>query len=426
MTITGHKGTALGPLTTAWTMPEDCKVNIVLCSTCDEGFRGQQCVVSNGEGRAEDHTRCWPPATAAAGSPQWPFMGWGYYSPGISCPVGYTTACTAEHGGRSEWAHQFTLVPGETAIGCCPVGYRCDNRNGNTCVADADRGHTTVVTTGSCVNGRMVNVGPATLPDLVTFTATDGSSEGQVVTRTRDMVLLAPMYQLNFKASDLPQATGTTDSTTSLPTTTPPPRTDANGSTITSGTNPGAASSNDALAESSSSAGLSVGATAGIAVGAAVSALLLAFLAWYLWQRRQKRARELEQQQAYGDFNPDGLPPGAPSTATYLPGSTGASHEVEGSWPADQKLPSSHPYANYAGYYVPPPAAPGGGPPPSELYAGYDGAEVYAQVPQELGANGLDRAELESVNVRATPVSATTGAGTNRIGGGRNSRSWGS
>ncbi|KAL1838749.1 hypothetical protein VTJ49DRAFT_2247 [Mycothermus thermophilus] len=460
MTITGHKGTALGPLTTAWSMPEDCKVNVVLCPTCDEGFRGQQCVVSNGEARAEDHTRCWPPVTAAAGSPQWPFMGWGYYSPGISCPVGYTTACTAEYGGRSEWAHQFTLVPGETAIGCCPVGYRCDNRNGNTCVADADRGHTTVITTGSCVDGRMVNVGPATLPDLVTFTATDGNSEGQVVTRTRDMVLLAPMYQLNFKASDLPRATGkssptttsrtdstdnaidgkdasetddsadTTESTSSRPTITPPPRTDANGNTITSDTsntntlnpNPNAANSNsnsaETTTESSNSTGLSIGATAGIAVGAAIFSLLLAFLAWYFWQKRQKRALELQlqqqqqqqqQQQPYGDYNPDG----ALSTTTYkYPGPPGPSHEVEGSWPPDQKLP----YANYTGYYIPPTAPPGGGPPPSELYGGYEGAEVYAQVPQELGADGLDRAELESVVVGASPVSATTETGTGTIG----------
>jgi hypothetical protein len=124
MTITGHKGTALGPLTTAWKMPDECSVNIVNCATCGEGFRGQQCVLREGEARAEDHTRCWPPATPGAGSPSWPFMGWGYYSPGVSCPVGYTAACTAEYGGRSEWAHQFTLVPGETAIGCCPM-YVC-------------------------------------------------------------------------------------------------------------------------------------------------------------------------------------------------------------------------------------------------------------------------------------------------------------
>jgi hypothetical protein len=115
------KGSALGPLTTAWSMPDSCTVHVVNCPTCTEGFRGQQCTRASGtETGAQDHTSCWPPVTALAGTPKHPFVGWGFYSPGLACPTGYRPACTARYGDRPEWEIQFTLVPGETAIGCCP------------------------------------------------------------------------------------------------------------------------------------------------------------------------------------------------------------------------------------------------------------------------------------------------------------------
>jgi hypothetical protein len=116
------QGTVLGPLTTAWSMPDSCTVHVVNCPTCTEGFRGQQCGQTKGTGSviAMDHTSCWPPVTTQAGTPRHPFVGWGFYSPGLACPTGYTTACTAEYGNRPGWEIQFKLVPGETAIGCCP------------------------------------------------------------------------------------------------------------------------------------------------------------------------------------------------------------------------------------------------------------------------------------------------------------------
>jgi hypothetical protein len=75
---------------------------------------------TNGAQIITDNSACWPPVTRGAGTAPRPLHGWGYYSPGLACPSGYTTACTAEHGGRSEWEVQFNLVAGETAIGCCP------------------------------------------------------------------------------------------------------------------------------------------------------------------------------------------------------------------------------------------------------------------------------------------------------------------
>jgi hypothetical protein len=114
---TGMTGTLLGLLTEAtWSMPASCTVHVVNCPTCTEGFRAQQCV----SGHARDNTDCWPPVASRVEPPAHPFLGWGYYSPGIACPTGYTAACTAQYGGRSEWPVQFELLPGETAIGCCP------------------------------------------------------------------------------------------------------------------------------------------------------------------------------------------------------------------------------------------------------------------------------------------------------------------
>jgi hypothetical protein len=114
---TGAEGTLLGPMTTAWSPPASCSVHVVNCATCLDGYQAQHCV--NG-GTAQDYTGCWPPATRQAGSPKYPYLGWGFYSPGVACPTGYTAACTAEYGKRADWPIQFVLVAGETAIGCCP------------------------------------------------------------------------------------------------------------------------------------------------------------------------------------------------------------------------------------------------------------------------------------------------------------------
>lgn len=68
----------------------------------------------------EDDPSCWPPRTTGVPDQTWPVGGWGFYSPGLECPAGYTSACQAVHGGKSDWEIQFTLRPQETAVGCCP------------------------------------------------------------------------------------------------------------------------------------------------------------------------------------------------------------------------------------------------------------------------------------------------------------------
>lgn len=120
MAQTGVAGVLLGPLTTTWTMPQSCSIFMPGCSTCDNAYNGQSCNPTSG-GQVMDNTACWPPASSGVASPTWPFVGWGFYSPGLACPAGYTSACTAVYGQRPPWSTQFSLVPSETAIGCCPT-----------------------------------------------------------------------------------------------------------------------------------------------------------------------------------------------------------------------------------------------------------------------------------------------------------------
>lgn len=117
--------TILGALTTTFIPPPECTAAIGVLSTGFLGLGksalnianlGQTC--SKGEGK--EATTCWPPTSSGAPSKSAP--GWGIYSPGIECPSGYVTACSAVGGrdGKAGWNMQFRLGAEETAVGCCP------------------------------------------------------------------------------------------------------------------------------------------------------------------------------------------------------------------------------------------------------------------------------------------------------------------
>ncbi|KAL2128223.1 hypothetical protein VTI74DRAFT_9479 [Chaetomium olivicolor] len=258
-------------------MPASCTVHVLDCATCVGGFRGQQCVIKSGSGQPSDYTGCWPPATAGAGTPQAPFVGWGFYSPGLACPTGYTAACTAQYGDRPGWDIEFTLIPGETAIGCCPQGFRCTNLNGNTCVAVASTGTHITVTTGMCSGSELVSVSQATFPDVIVITtsATDAtnSASAAVQTVTREMTLLAPMFQLNYRSSDL-ATLGLSPSTSMSPST---------------GLNAATNSPSTPALAASGQAGLSTGAAVGIGVGAALGGILFATVVAWVWAKRRRQ-----------------------------------------------------------------------------------------------------------------------------------------
>lgn len=106
----------LGPLTTVFTAPQECTLAGIISSRTS-AYRGQDCIVDH----LVDASSCWPQATAAAPLKSPPLNGWGFYSPGISCPAGYTSACSATQGSSTGWEMQFPMDERETAVGCCPT-----------------------------------------------------------------------------------------------------------------------------------------------------------------------------------------------------------------------------------------------------------------------------------------------------------------
>jgi hypothetical protein len=118
----------LGPLTTTYTAPSSCSVPVQECQTCNTAGQAQSCHASSSGSSttygAEDNTDCWPPRSSFVSTPLPPLNGWGFYSPGLVCPNGMTTACSATGGGSSDWPVQFALLQHETAVGCCPR-YTC-------------------------------------------------------------------------------------------------------------------------------------------------------------------------------------------------------------------------------------------------------------------------------------------------------------
>ncbi len=95
------------------------RYGMALCDTCTSVWYGQTC---NPKVNAHDFTDCWPPRSGSQASVDpGVMMGWGFYSPGIACPAGYTTVAMATAGGSSGWPVEYSLTDGETAAACCPT-----------------------------------------------------------------------------------------------------------------------------------------------------------------------------------------------------------------------------------------------------------------------------------------------------------------
>ena len=164
-----------------------------------------------------------------------------------------------------EFSFQFsTFVPGETAFGCCPIGFTCAIiQYGQTCHSMATA---TSFTTASCIDS---TYGQPALASVPTTTITRGTAS---VVTTAD--LLAPMFQLNQQPTDL--------GLVSLPTAAPDSTAVTAPSTL--------APSSNSTAAPSSTAGVSISAIAAIAtvVPLAILAIGGALLAWW-WRRRRRQ-----------------------------------------------------------------------------------------------------------------------------------------
>ncbi|KAK3938459.1 proline-rich receptor-like protein kinase PERK2 [Diplogelasinospora grovesii] len=327
--LVGQAPTNLGPLTTTFTPPAVCTV-AVGAATTDGGLLGlgllggssaigdiarlgQTCSAG---GTAVDAAACWPPTSKGAAT------GNGFYSPGLDCPVGYATACSATggSGGSSGWPVQFKLLDGETAVGCCPNGYGCANVNGQTCLTVAT---STTVPTVTCDGTKVGAVVTQTVPDVkASITA---------------MSLFAPMIQINWQSSDRPQETASSSSaltstgvpvpvaangtqsessTTSLPQTQSPTTTaaaelPATGTTDTliiatasnSAADPASSAQTDQQKQdaSTASSGLPTSTKVGISVAGGVAAIVaVASALIYVWRRRRNQREEQELDRLYG------------------------------------------------------------------------------------------------------------------------------
>ena len=130
-----------------------------------------------------------------------------------------------------------------------------------------------------CSGAQVVSQARETFPDIITTTATTTTSSGGAAalqTVTREVTLFAPMFQLNYRPTDLASA-----STSSQTTTAPPSDTKSSATS--------SASSNTQPTPDPSSSGLSTGAIAGIGFGAALGGIFLGAVAILLLLRHRRR-----------------------------------------------------------------------------------------------------------------------------------------
>jgi len=129
MAWSGWSRTNVGPLTTVFTPPTTCFTPAVESDepTLFYAYYGNTCWATSTESTLVLDSSCYPPGTGIvfASYSTIPF-----YSPDISCPAGFTSACAVTRV-EGEALPQFTrstdpdiwsmLEPGETAIACCPT-----------------------------------------------------------------------------------------------------------------------------------------------------------------------------------------------------------------------------------------------------------------------------------------------------------------
>jgi hypothetical protein len=154
-------------------------------------------------------------------------------------------------------------------------GYTCTNYNGQTCGLVVT---STTISTLNCPSDT-----DSALEQLVTRTLPDDALP------LSSLTIFAPMIQLNFQSTDLPQtSTSSTDlaraSTSSTPSLTPTP-------TVAPAV-PAAKNNN-----------LSSGAIAGISLAGALVAIILAIFVTVLWRRREKLGRQSKEQENVPTLN---------------------------------------------------------------------------------------------------------------------------
>ncbi|KAF2496895.1 hypothetical protein BU16DRAFT_343304 [Lophium mytilinum] len=199
-----------------------------------------------------------------------------YYSPGLYCPEGYSTACSSTYGS-------------ETIVTCCPTSFSCGG--------DGPFGYSWESTLG-CTSA----VSSSGLHTVLVATGTEVHPEGP------GAGVNAYSVQNRFQASDLITSTSSSSSSSSSSTSTPTPSANtatvtitststsssstSSSSTSSSSTSSSSTSSTTATSSPSHDSGFSTSAKAGIAVGVVLGVALIAaivFLAWAIGKRSNKQ-----------------------------------------------------------------------------------------------------------------------------------------
>ncbi|KAL5615349.1 hypothetical protein BROUX41_005397 [Berkeleyomyces rouxiae] len=335
MAITGvRERNILGPLTTTFTPPASCTSLFGECSTCLQGWRAQVCL----ETKQIENTDCWPGTSQGAASATQPLQGWGFYSPGIVCPAGHYSACSATAGSTSGWEVQFSMIAGETAVGCCPEGYSCtaDLANGvaQTCIQYNTMG---TLSTLSC-EGASTITGSTVLSNYDYFTA------------------YAPLIQINWRDVDVGKTGGATQTVS-----------DASGSRASAkATGTGTAANTatplivaEGATASTSSNGLSTSAVVGITVAVSIGVILTALIAGcLLWRRRRRHqpgGTKGPQELDGSSMAVGGMASNTSSPISAVSSSAMGGKMQEMSMPASayHMKPSDGGYNNYRGAYEP-------------------------------------------------------------------------
>ena len=251
----------LGPLTTTFAPAPTCTFYGIIGQNAG-GFQAQGC----SDGFLMDTAMCWLAATVPA--PAGPLIGWGFYSPGMICPTGYTSACTAYGASASapdaayttlgtSFSFNFPLLPSETAVGCCPSGFDCNHGAGSvqTCLQHASA---TSFYVGTCDGDALAGFAYRTVPETLTPT-------GSSVFTTSTVNLWAPLFQLNMQPSDFGLAVAPT-----------------------LGSAP-AGASNTSDSGNAAASGLPSGTIAAIVVPIVVVVAALLAGTFWLWRRKRRR-----------------------------------------------------------------------------------------------------------------------------------------
>ncbi|KAK8218985.1 hypothetical protein IWZ01DRAFT_479543 [Phyllosticta capitalensis] len=219
----------LGPLTTTFTPPSDCQIGYSSAS-----FVSNLIDDISGYYNTSEYTIAQIAKTCSNSA-----IGWGFYSPGLFCPVGYTTACAS--------------VASLSSYSTFPIGYECATTSSSNQAQGCVKATSTKTTLAVC--------GTASKSS-----DTSSESDPYYVNFSKLTIFQAPMIQLNWKREDF-------ESYNSIHTSSPIPIPDEKGG------------------------GLSSAAVIAIAVVVPIVSLgmIIGLIIWYL-RRRKAGAQQDEQQ----------------------------------------------------------------------------------------------------------------------------------